>query len=222
MLAAQDRSVAEVLLRAVRRGRRAGGAGGLGVRRARARARRGGGGSPQGLGGTYDDIFLPLHGEHQAQRRPRARGGRGAPRRRARSQPLDPRRCARVRGCRSPGRLERLAAGAPTVLVDAAHNPHGARALAALTTEFRFTRLVGVVAVMRDKDARGILAELEPVVAEVVVTANSSPRAMDPDELGALAVEVFGSERVSVEPRLDEAIEQAGELAEEEGQSAPG
>ena len=75
---------------------------------------------------------------------------------------------------------------------------------------------------MRDKDVRGILAELEPVVAEVVVTTNSSPRAMDPDELGALAVAVFGSERVSVEPELGQAIEQARELAEEEGASGAG
>ena len=111
----------------------------------------------------------------------------------------------------------------PTVLADAAHNPHGARALAAaLTTEFRFNRLVGVLGVMSGKDARGILAELEPVLAEVIVTSNSSPRAMDPDELGALAAEVFGSERVSVEPRLAEAVEQAGELAEEGGESGVG
>jgi len=109
------------------------------------------------------------------------------------------------------------------VLVDAAHNPHGARALAAaLTTEFRFTRLVGVIAAMRDKDVRGILAEIEPVVAEVVITTNSSPRAMDPDELGALAVEVFGSERVVVEPALGQALEQARELAEEEGTAGAG
>ena len=75
------------------------------------------------------------------------------------------------------------------MFIDAAHNPHGARALAAtLTAEFRFTRLVGVLGVMREKDARGILAELEPVLAEVVVTANTSPRAMDPDELAAVAV----------------------------------
>ena len=109
------------------------------------------------------------------------------------------------------------------MLVDAAHNPHGARALAAaLTTEFRFTRLIAVVAAMRDKDVRGILAELEPVVAEIVVTANSSLRTMDPDELGALAVSVFGSGRVNVEPVLAQAIEQARELAEEEGTSGAG
>jgi len=75
---------------------------------------------------------------------------------------------------------------------------------------------------MREKDARGILAELEPVLAEVVVTANTSPRAMDPDELGAVAVEVFGDDRVSVAPTLPAAIEEARELAEEEGTSGVG
>ena len=75
---------------------------------------------------------------------------------------------------------------------------------------------------MRDKDARGILAELEPVLDEVVVTANSSPRAMDPDELGAVAVEVFGDDRVSVSPVLAEAIEEARELAEEGVESGSG
>jgi dihydrofolate synthase / folylpolyglutamate synthase len=79
-----------------------------------------------------------------------------------------------------------------------------------------------VIAVLGEKDARGILAELEPVLDEVVVTANSSARAMDPDELGALAVEIFGSGRVSVEPVLGQAVEQAGELAEEAGESGVG
>ncbi len=109
------------------------------------------------------------------------------------------------------------------MFIDSAHNPHGARALAgALTSDFRFERLVGVVAVLRDKDVRGILTELEPVLHEVVVTTNSSPRTMDPDELGALASEVFGAQRVSVEPDLARAVEQAGELAEEGGSSGVG
>ena len=160
----------------------------------------------QGLSGTYDDIFLPLHGEHQASNAALALAAAEALVGAGPRSPLDPDAVrAAFAAVRSPGRLERVAAGADvaTVLVDAAHNPHGARALAAaLTTEFRFTRLIAVVAAMRDKDVRGILAELEPVVAEIVVTANSSPRTMDPDELGALAVSVFGSERVSVEPVL--------------------
>jgi dihydrofolate synthase/folylpolyglutamate synthase len=180
----------------------------------------------QGLGGRVDEIFLPLHGEHQAGNAALALAAAEALVGAGPKQPLDPEavRAAFAR-VSSPGRLERLAAGrgTPTVLTDAAHNPAGARALAAaLTTEFRFTRLVGVVAVMRDKDVRGILQELEPVLQEVVVTANSSPRAMDPDELGALAVEVFGSGRVSVEPVLAAAVEQAVELAEEAGESGVG
>jgi dihydrofolate synthase/folylpolyglutamate synthase len=180
----------------------------------------------QGLGGTYDDVFLPLHGEHQASNAALALAAAEALVGAGPQQPIDADvvRAAFERVL-SPGRLERLAAGqgVPTVLADAAHNPHGARALAAaLTTEFRFTRLVGVLSVMREKDVRGILTELEPVLQEVVITANSSPRAMDADELGALAVEVFGSARVSVEPALGQAVEQARELAEEAGESGVG
>jgi dihydrofolate synthase/folylpolyglutamate synthase len=180
----------------------------------------------QGLGGRIDEVFLPLHGEHQASNAAIALAAAEALVGAGPKQPLDPDvvRAAFARAT-SPGRLERVAAGQgrPTVLIDAAHNPGGARALAAaLLTEFRFTRLVGVLAVMRDKDVRGILQELEPVLNEVVITTNSSPRAMDPDELGALAVEVFGSARVSVEPVLGAAVEQAGELAEEGGESGVG
>lgn len=180
----------------------------------------------RGLSGVVDDIFLPLHGEHQATNAALALAAAEALVGAGPRQPIDPDAVrAAFAAVSSPGRLERLAAGpgVPTVLVDAAHNPHGARALAAaLTTEFRFSRLVGVLAVMTGKDARGILAELEPVVAEVVVTANSSPRAMDPDELGTLATAVFGSARVSVEPVLVAAVEQARELAEEGGESGVG
>lgn len=180
----------------------------------------------QGLGGTIDDIFLPLHGEHQARNAALALAATEALVGAGPHQPLDPDVVrAAFAGVSSPGRLERLAAGpgVPTVLCDAAHNPHGARALAAaLTTEFRFTRLVGVIAVMRDKDARGMLQELEPVLGEVVVTANSSARTMDPDQLGALAVEVFGGDRVSVEPVFADAVAQAAELAEEGGESGVG
>ena len=180
----------------------------------------------RGLGGVVDEIFLPLHGEHQASNAALALAAAEALIGAGPKQPLDPEAIrAAFATVSSPGRLERLAAGigAPTVLADAAHNPHGARALAAaLTTEFRFNRLVGVLAVLDGKDARGILTELEPVLAEVIVTGNSSPRAMDPDRLGALAAEVFGSGRVSVEPRLAEAVEQAGELAEEGGESGVG
>ena len=117
----------------------------------------------------------------------------------------------------SPGRLEVVRRG-PTVLLDAAHNPAGASATtAAIHDAFSFTRLVGLVAVLADKDARGILGALEPVLADVVVTQNSSPRTLPVDELAAAAVDVFGADRVEVVPRMDDALETAIRLAEEEG-----
>ncbi|RAS64574.1 dihydrofolate synthase/folylpolyglutamate synthase [Lentzea atacamensis] len=171
----------------------------------------------QGLGGVYEDIFLPLHGEHQAANAALALAsveaffGAGADRQ------LD------VEAIRegfasviTPGRLERVKS-APNIFVDAAHNPHGASALArALDTEFGFRKLVAVVAVMSDKDAEGILSALEPVVHELVITTNSSPRAMDPDLLAGLAVPIFGEDRFEVRPRLDDAIEEAIHLTEDE------
>jgi dihydrofolate synthase/folylpolyglutamate synthase len=105
----------------------------------------------------------------------------------------------------------------PTVLLDAAHNPSGARAAAEAVTEaFGFSRLIGVVGVSGGKDVQGLFEAFEPVFAEVVVTRNASHRGMDVDELAAVAVAVFGSERVRVEPRLDNALEAAITLAEEE------
>ncbi|MEQ3553083.1 folylpolyglutamate synthase/dihydrofolate synthase family protein [Pseudonocardia nematodicida] len=180
----------------------------------------------QGLSGRYDEIFLPLHGEHQASNAAVALAAAEALVGAGTAQPLDPDAVrAAFAGIRSPGRLEPVQGGpdTPTVLLDAAHNPAGAKALAtALTADFRFTRLVGVLGVLEGKDARGILEGLQPVLHEVVVTTNSSPRAMDPDALGALAAEVFGSDRVSVEPSLREAVEQAAEIAEEAGGSGVG
>jgi dihydrofolate synthase/folylpolyglutamate synthase len=169
----------------------------------------------QGLGGAYDDIFLPLHGPHQANNAALALAaveaffGAGAQRM------LDPE--AIREGFASvivPGRLERVRS-APSVFVDAAHNPHGAQALAeALDADFGFRNLVGVVGVMQDKDVRGILSALEPVFHELVVTTNSSERAMPAEELGDVATEIFGPDRVDVRPRLDDAIDSALALAE--------
>ncbi len=85
----------------------------------------------------------------------------------------------------------------------------------ALTESFSFERVIGVVAVLGDKDVEGVLAELEPVLSEIVVTTNSSPRAMPAEELAELARDIFGEDRVHVEPRLDDAIEAAVALADE-------
>lgn len=171
----------------------------------------------QGLGGVYDEIFLPLHGAHQASNAALALAaveaffGAGADR----QLDVDAIREG-FASVASPGRLERVRS-APNVLVDAAHNPQGARALAsALDSEFGFRKLVAVVGVMAEKDAEGILSALEPVVHEVVLTSNSSPRAMDPDTLAGIAMPIFGEDRIVVQPRLDDAIEEAIGLTEEE------
>ena len=173
----------------------------------------------QGLGGIYTDIFLPLHGEHQAHNAVLALAaveaffGAGA-----QSQlDVDAVR-AGFATVMNPGRLERMRS-APTVFIDAAHNPTGAAALAsALESEFDFRFLLGVVSVMADKDVDGILAALEPAFDQIVVTNNGSPRAMDVEELALRAVERFGPDRVIRAATLPDAIETATALVEESGQ----
>ncbi|WP_455357052.1 bifunctional tetrahydrofolate synthase/dihydrofolate synthase [Streptomyces sp. SYSU K217416] len=177
----------------------------------------------RGLGGEYQDIFLPLHGAHMAQNAAVALAaveaffGIGA----EQAHPLDIDTVRKAfASVVSPGRLE-VVRRSPTVLLDAAHNPAGARATAdAVTEAFGFSRLVGVVGASGDKDVKGLFEGFEPIFAEVVVTQNSSHRSMDADALAAIAVEVFGPDRVQVEPRLDDALEAAITLAEEEAEYA--
>lgn len=170
----------------------------------------------QGLGGVYSEIFLPLHGEHQAHNAVLALAaveaffGAGA----QRQLDVDAIR-AGFAAVASPGRLERMRS-APTVFIDAAHNPAGASALAqALTEEFDFRTLVGVVSVMEDKDVDGILMALEPAFDQIVVTHNGSPRALDVAALALRAEERFGPERVVTAAALPDAIETATAIAEE-------
>ncbi|WP_371652713.1 MULTISPECIES: bifunctional tetrahydrofolate synthase/dihydrofolate synthase [unclassified Streptomyces] len=177
----------------------------------------------RGLGGEYDNVFLPLYGAHQAHNAAVALAaveaffGIGS----EHARPLDVDTVRKAfASVVSPGRLE-VVRRSPTVVLDAAHNPAGALATAeGLTEAFGFSRLIGVVAASADKDVKGLLEAFEPVFAEIVVTANSSHRSMDVDELAAVAVEVFGDERVVVEPRLDDALEAAITLAEEEDEYA--
>ncbi|UGY91414.1 bifunctional tetrahydrofolate synthase/dihydrofolate synthase [Streptomyces gobiensis] len=177
----------------------------------------------RGLGGEYPDIFLPLHGAHMAHNAAVALAAVeaffGIGSEHDRTLDVDTVREA-FASVSSPGRLE-LVRSSPSVLLDAAHNPAGAQAAAAAITEaFGFSRLIGVVGPSGGKDVRGLLEALEPILAEVVVTRNSTYRAMDVDALAGLAVEVFGEDRVQVEPRLDDALEAAITLAEEEDEYA--
>jgi folylpolyglutamate synthase/dihydrofolate synthase len=187
----------------------------------------------QGLRGVYDDIFLPLFGAHQAANAACALAaveafagvevtetaddgstitlGPGL----SDQAGLDP-DLVRVGFAKvsSPGRLDILRRS-PTVIADAAHNPAGmAVTVQALTESFNFERVIGVVSVMADKDVAGVLEELEPALSDIVVTTNSSPRAMPVDELAELAIEFFGEDRVRVAGRLDDAIDLAASMAD--------
>jgi dihydrofolate synthase / folylpolyglutamate synthase len=166
--------------------------------------------------GRYYDVFLPLYGEHQAHNAAAAVAAVEALLGADAGLDVEVVRAA-LADVDSPGRLE-VVRGGPTVVVDAAHNPAGAAVLAdAVRESFTFTRLVGIVGILADKDAEGILGALEPVLDEVVVTRSRSPRAIDPDELGEIAVDVFGEDRVHVAARLDDAIDVAFGRVEEGG-----
>ena len=175
----------------------------------------------QALGGTYTEIFLPLHGRFQAHNALLAltaveafmTGGRA----------LDPGVVeVAFADVDSPGRLE-VVRSSPTILVDGAHNPAGAEALVEAVQEaFEFERLVGVVGVMADKDPEGILSALEPLLAEVVITSASTVRAMEADDLAEIAIEVFGEDRVHVVERLNDALDTAVQRAESEAERGAG
>ncbi|MGO9080720.1 MAG: bifunctional folylpolyglutamate synthase/dihydrofolate synthase [Streptosporangiaceae bacterium] len=190
----------------------------------------------RGLLGDYDGLFLPIFGAHQAGNAATAlaaveafagaaphspadlaAGGAGPGESAGqRLEPLDPDLVREAfMAMSSPGRLE-VVRRSPLVILDAAHNPAGMAASAeALTEAFAFSELIAVLAVSEDKDVPGILDQLEPVAAELVVTTSSSPRSMQAGKLAELAEPVFGADRVRIAPRLDEAIDRGVALADE-------
>ncbi|MFT4245018.1 MAG: folylpolyglutamate synthase/dihydrofolate synthase family protein [Micrococcaceae bacterium] len=176
----------------------------------------------QGIAGQYEEIAIPLFGEHQAQNASVALvaveafmgGGK-------KELPQDIVEQGFLKAS-SPGRVE-LLRSAPTFLIDAAHNPAGAKTLAkTLDESFDFNRTIALVAVLQGKDVRGIFAELENSFDEVIVTESNSPRAIPTDELEEYAIDTFGEDRVTVQPKLDNAIEQAVAAAEAGGELGSG
>ncbi|RLY94840.1 bifunctional folylpolyglutamate synthase/dihydrofolate synthase [Kocuria tytonicola] len=164
----------------------------------------------QGLAAEYPDLMLPLFGAHQAQNAAVAIAaaeallGGG-------EKPLNPELVSQGLGAvSSPGRLE-LARTAPPVILDAAHNPHGLLASAAAVGEaFTFTKLNLVVGVLREKDVeamfRVLADEYHEFDLELWCTASHSPRAVAPDELADIAVDMgFDEDAVHVAERLDDA-----------------
>ena len=178
--------------------------------------------SLQGIGGRIDEVFLPLFGEHQARNAALALAaveafmGAGKP-------PVDDDVIrAGFDQASSPGRLE-IVRRSPTVLIDAAHNPAGAVALAqALEDSFEFGTLVAVIGVLADKDPLGFLIALEPIVSTVVLTEPTSPRALPADRLAEVAIRVFGEDRVVVQRKVSDALDDAVTLAEADAEYGGG
>jgi len=180
-----------------------------------------------GLAGRYEDLLLPLHGAHQAQNAAVAVAaleaflGGG-------EKPLDEEILREAfRTVTSPGRIE-VVRTAPTIIVDAAHNPDGMRVTAEAVTEaFNFTKLVPVVGILQEKDALGVLEALRTqfgdLVQEICVTSSNSPRAIDPEQLAEDAVAAgFPADAVHIEPKLDDAVVWAVEQAEANNDLAGG
>ncbi len=166
----------------------------------------------QGIRARYDDVFLPLYGAHQAQNAVMALAAVEAF---AGEEPLDDDLVrAAFAEVTSPGRLE-IIRRSPTIVLDAAHNPHGAAAAAAaIEDSFTFSPLIGVMGVMGDKDAAGVLEAFEPHLEHLICTQNSTSRSMSADALAATAIEIYGEDRVTVVRDLADAIERAATLAE--------
>lgn len=161
---------------------------------------------------TYTDVFVPLFGEHQAHNAAAAlvgveafMGGRA----------LDAKIVENgMMTVTSPGRLQ-VVRTSPTILVDAAHNPAGARVLAdALDDSFAFAHVVGVYSAMGDKDIESVLAEMEPHLDSIVITEMPGERAANIEQLREIAIDVFGEDRVEVRDSLGEAVDRAATLAE--------
>ncbi len=169
--------------------------------------------SLQGVGARYDEVLLQLHGTFQAHNAVLALAAVEAL---TGAKQLDPEVVQAGFGAvSSPGRFEVVRRG-PTVIVDAAHNPHGvAASVAALQEEFTFSPLVVVLAVMADKDVEEIVRALEPVASHVVCTQNGSDRCLPAGELGEIVGDVLGDEsRVTVARELPDALEHAITRAE--------
>jgi dihydrofolate synthase / folylpolyglutamate synthase len=169
----------------------------------------------RGLAGRYEELFLPLYGDYQGQNAALAIAavesflGSG-------TVPLSDDVLAEgLSNATSPGRLQ-LIGIEPTVFVDAAHNPHGARALAAAMTEyFDFAEITVVIAVLGDKDAKGILTELTPIAEQFYLTQSQSDRAIPAGDLAQIALTVTHEDAVYQYDDFETAVLRAREWATE-------
>lgn len=171
--------------------------------------------SMRGLAGEYHDLYLPLLGDYQVENAALAIAAVEAFVGGGKQRIMDDVLRVALADASSPGRLQ-VISREPLIVLDAAHNPQGAQVLAgALQTSFVTNQFIGVLAVLGEKDAVGILRALEPVLTEVVITKTSSPRAIEIEVLEDLAIEVFGEHRVRTAFNVAQAMELAKEMLNE-------
>jgi dihydrofolate synthase/folylpolyglutamate synthase len=171
--------------------------------------------SVRGLAGEYLNLFLPLHGQYQAENAAVAIAAVEAFIGGAESKLMDDVVRVAIADASSPGRLQ-VVNRDPLTILDAAHNPDGAASLAqALVEYFGAPKAVGVLAVLAEKDASGLLRELGDSFEQVVITKSSSPRAIAPEDLAELATAVFGAQNVKIAQDARQAMALANELRSE-------
>ena len=173
--------------------------------------------SVEGIAGHYPNLALPLMGDYQAENAALAiaavesflqNGERMLP-----WEVVE----EGISMASSPGRLQRVSAN-PAVIVDAAHNPHGAEALAgAMMTSFSFDRLVCVIGILQEKDVYGIVEALDPVVDHFVVTQSQSDRAISVEDLADTVASIAGPDRVDSRANSEDALARAEDIAGVEG-----
>ncbi len=165
--------------------------------------------SIRSLAGEYSDLNLPVHGFYQAQNAALAVAAVEAFLGGGKQRIMDDVVRAAFADFSSPGRLQ-VVSREPLTILDAAHNPSGARSLVeALSANFGSPRVTAVVSILADKNAREFLEIIEPVVANLIVTQSGSARAIGAAELAELAVEVFGADRVAVQANPQWALAEA-------------
>jgi dihydrofolate synthase / folylpolyglutamate synthase len=166
----------------------------------------------RGRHGRYEELFLPLFGEQLARNAAAAVVACESLLDRA----LDVRSVRAALGsATSPGRME-VVGGRPLVMLDGAHNPDAAEALAtALQDAFTWRRLHLVIAMFADKDVETVTALLGPLADRAYACLNSNPRAAPVERLAA-ALENAGVAEIEGHPTVSEAVRAARDVAGKE------
>lgn len=168
------------------------------------------------LTSEYRDLFIPLHGEYQAENAALAISAVEAFFGTANRLFDDVLRVA-IADATSPGRLQ-IVSRQPLTILDAAHNAGGAESLArAMKNSFASPPSIAVLSILSDKDASALLRALDQTFEMFVITQSSSPRAIEVEVLAKLAREVFGDNRVEVAPNIEQGLKLAQDLVVEGG-----